>query len=594
MEQQNQNLTFSGVISMATEDDIKKRPAIEIAFKDLTLTLKGSKKKLLRSVTGKLMPGRVAAVMGPSGAGKTTFLSAIAGKATGCDTTGMILINGKMEPIRAYKRIIGFVPQDDIVHGNLTVQENLWFNARCRLSADMSKADKVLVVERVIESLGLQAVRDSLVGTVEQRGISGGQRKRVNVGLEMVMEPSVLILDEPTSGLDSASSLLLLRALRREALEGVNISMVVHQPSYTLYNMFDDLILLAKGGMTVYHGPVKKVEEYFAGLGIVVPERVNPPDYYIDILEGIVKPSSNAPVNVKDLPLRWMLHNGCEVPRDMLQSASDAESSFRGAGASGEDSAGQSIAGEVWGNVRDIVGQKKDECGKQRLREARIQGVDYLILGLAGICLGTLAKVSDETFGALGYTYTVIAVYWGPEIIFAREDTLLEGRASGMSSLAYFLSKDTIDHFNTIIKPMVYLSMFYFFNNPRSSIWENYVVLVALVYCVTGIGYTFAIFFQPSSAQLWSALLPVVLTLIATNQKDTFFANLCYTKWALEAFVIANAQRYSGVWLITRCGSLMKNGYDINDKILCIVVLAANGVIFRCVAFFCMVIFQKH
>lgn len=96
----------------------------------------------------------------------------------------------------------------------------------------MSKADKVLVVERVIESLGLQAVRDSLVGTVEQRGISGGQRKRVNVGLEMVMEPSVLILDEPTSGLDSASSLLLLRALRREALEGVNISMVVHQPRY--------------------------------------------------------------------------------------------------------------------------------------------------------------------------------------------------------------------------------------------------------------------------------------------------------------------------------------------------------------------------
>ncbi|KAK3134654.1 hypothetical protein QOZ80_6AG0551790 [Eleusine coracana subsp. coracana] len=627
MEQQNQNLTFSGVISMATEDDIKKRPAIEIAFKDLTLTLKGSKKKLLRSVTGKLMPGRVAAVMGPSGAGKTTFLSAIAGKATGCDTTGMILINGKMEPIRAYKRIIGFVPQDDIVHGNLTVQENLWFNARCRLSADMSKADKVLVVERVIESLGLQAVRDSLVGTVEQRGISGGQRKRVNVGLEMVMEPSVLILDEPTSGLDSASSLLLLRALRREALEGVNISMVVHQPSYTLYNMFDDLILLAKGGMTVYHGPVKKVEEYFAGLGIVVPERVNPPDYYIDILEGIVKPSSNAPVNVKDLPLRWMLHNGYEVPRDMLQSASDAESSFRGAGASGEDSAGQSIAGEVWGNVRDIVGQKKDEydynkssenlsnrrtpgilrqykyylgrCGKQRLREARIQGVDYLILGLAGICLGTLAKVSDETFGALGYTYTVIAVSLLCKIGALRSFSLEKihywrERASGMSSLAYFLSKDTIDHFNTIIKPMVYLSMFYFFNNPRSSIWENYVVLVALVYCVTGIGYTFAIFFQPSSAQLWSALLPVVLTLIATNQKDTFFANLCYTKWALEAFVIANAQRYSGVWLITRCGSLMKNGYDINDKILCIVVLAANGVIFRCVAFFCMVIFQKH
>ncbi|GJM87372.1 hypothetical protein PR202_ga03319 [Eleusine coracana subsp. coracana] len=194
MQQENHNMTFSGVISMAKEHDVSSRPVIEIAFKDLTLTLKGSKKKLLRSVTGKLSPGRVAAVMGPSGAGKTTFLSAIAGKATGCETSGLVLINGKIEPIRGYKKIIGFVPQDDIVHGNLTVEENLWFNARCRLSADMSKADKVLVVERVIESLGLQAVRDSLVGTVEQRGISGGQRKRVNVGLEMVMEPSVFDL----------------------------------------------------------------------------------------------------------------------------------------------------------------------------------------------------------------------------------------------------------------------------------------------------------------------------------------------------------------------------------------------------------------
>ncbi|CAL9084738.1 unnamed protein product [Musa textilis] len=631
MQQQNKNLTFSGVISMATDTEIRTRPMIEVAFKDLTLTLKGSKKKLLRSVTGKLMPGRVAAVMGPSGAGKTTFLNALAGKATGCATSGLVLINGKAEPIRSYKKIIGFVPQDDIVHGNLTVEENLWFSARCRLSAGMSKPDKVLVVERVIESLGLQAVRDSLVGTVEKRGISGGQRKRVNVGLEMVMEPSLLILDEPTSGLDSSSSQLLLRALRREALEGVNICMVVHQPSYTLFKTFDDLILLAKGGLTVYHGSVKKVEEYFAGLGINVPERVNPPDYFIDILEGIVKPSTSTGVNYKELPLRWMLHNGYEVPRDMLQDAGDLDASVRGGGSSPATtgSEAQSIAAEVWDNVKDIVGQKRDEyeynfskskdlsnrvtpgvlrqykyflgrVGKQRLREARIQGVDFLILCLAGVCLGTLAKVSDETFGALGYTYTVIAVSLLCKIGALRSFSLerlqyLRERASGMSSLAYFLSRDTIDHFNTIIKPIVYLSMFYFFNNPRSSILDNYIILVGLVYCVTGIAYAFAMFFQPGSAQLWSVLLPVVLTLLATQQKTSkFLANLCYTKWALEAFVIANAERYSGVWLVTRCGSLIKNGYNIGDWWLCIVVLVINGVVFRCIALFCMVTFQKN
>lgn len=129
---EGKNLTFSGVLSMGGDVEIRKRPLIEISFKDLTLTLKHKKRHLLRCVTGKLSPGRVSAVMGPSGAGKTTFLSALTGKAAGCNVTGMVLVNGKAEPIQAYKKIIGYVPQDDIVHGNLTVEENLWFSARCR------------------------------------------------------------------------------------------------------------------------------------------------------------------------------------------------------------------------------------------------------------------------------------------------------------------------------------------------------------------------------------------------------------------------------------------------------------------------------
>lgn len=141
--------------------------------------------------------------------------------------------------------------------------------------------------------------------------------------------------------------------------------------SYTLYRMFDDLILLAKGGMTVYHGPVKKVEEYFSGLGIVVPERVNPPDYYIDILEGIVKPNLNPGVSVKDLPIRWMVHNGYDVPRDMLQSSSDSESSSRASidHSSSRNDAGQSFVSVLLGNVKDILGQKKDEYDYNKTSE---------------------------------------------------------------------------------------------------------------------------------------------------------------------------------------------------------------------------------
>ncbi|MCD9646332.1 ABC transporter G member 28 [Datura stramonium] len=239
--------------------------------------------------------------------------------------------------------------------------------------------------------------------------------------------------------------------------------------------------------------------------------------------------------------------------------------------------------------------------GKQRLREARIQSVDFLILLLAGICLGTLAKVSDESFGAQGYLYTVIAVSLLGKITALRSFALdkvyyWRESASGMRSLAYFMAKDTLDHFNTIVKPAVYLSMFYFFNNPRSTIWDNYLVLLCLTYCVTGIAYALAIYFEPGPAQLWSVLLPVVLTLVANQDGDPLMAqigNFCYPKWALEAFLLATARRYSGVWLISRCGLLKTRNYDLGDWYPCLLYLILVGILSRCVAFFCLVMFQK-
>lgn len=129
MKKNNDKLTFSGVVSLATENR-PQRPMLEVAFRGLTLSI--GKKKLLQCVTGKLSPGRVTAIMGPSGAGKTTFLNAVLGKTSGYKKNGIVLINGIPESMQSYKKIIGFVPQDDIVHGNLTVEENLWFSSCCR------------------------------------------------------------------------------------------------------------------------------------------------------------------------------------------------------------------------------------------------------------------------------------------------------------------------------------------------------------------------------------------------------------------------------------------------------------------------------
>lgn len=129
--------------------------------------------------------------------------------------------------------------------------------------------------------------------------------------------------------------------------------------------MFDDLILLAKGGLTVYHGSVRKVEEYFAGLGINVPERINPPDYFIDVLEGMVKPSTSSNLSYEGLPVRWMLHNGYPVPQDMQQFAatittSPADINSEDHGTSEEFVEDQSFAGEMWQDVKCNMERHRD------------------------------------------------------------------------------------------------------------------------------------------------------------------------------------------------------------------------------------------
>jgi len=137
--------------------------------------------------------------------------------------------------------------------------------------------------------------------------------------------------------------------------------------------MFDDLILLAKGGLIVYHGSVKKVEEYFSNLGITVPERVNPPDHYIDILEGIVKPSTSSGVNYKQLPVRWMLHNGYAVPHDMLKlvdgmSSTAGEDSAHGGNSGDAGLEEQSFAGDLWQDVKFNVERKRDDIQQNFLK----------------------------------------------------------------------------------------------------------------------------------------------------------------------------------------------------------------------------------
>jgi len=290
--------------NMSEKGDLR----MDVEFTNLGLVLNGSKKKVLNNVTGCLKSGRITAIMGPSGAGKTTFMNVIAGKASYGETTGSIKINGFEDRVANYSTMCGFVPQDDTMMRDMTVEENLLFYARMRLPKDTTNAKCREITQDVINTLGLSHVQHEPIGDETTRGISGGQRKRVNVGMEMVSNPSLLFLDEPTSGLDSATSYELLEALKELAKKGTNIVVVLHQPSWQLFQLFDDVLLLGKGGCTVYLGASGDAQEYFEKLGFECPDRVNPADFYMDVIAGKYPRRNDAEFESKDLFGMWAEH----------------------------------------------------------------------------------------------------------------------------------------------------------------------------------------------------------------------------------------------------------------------------------------------
>ncbi|KAF9171373.1 hypothetical protein BGX20_007702 [Mortierella sp. AD010] len=259
----------------------------DIEFEHLGLTLPNGT-SVLQNVSGILRSGRTCAIMGPSGSGKTTLISMLTSKVP--NNEGRILINGREENLSHYRKLIGYVPQDDIMIRELTVHDILLHSAYMRLPSTLKRTQMTEKVLEIIDFLGLSSVMDSVVGDAERRGISGGQRKRVNIGMELVADPSILFLDEPTSGLDSSTSgdvCKLLRSVARR--KGLTVAAVIHSPSPVAFDQFDDILLLGQNGRVVFHGPRTEAPAYFAAIGFPTPDGASPSDFYMDVISNNVK-----------------------------------------------------------------------------------------------------------------------------------------------------------------------------------------------------------------------------------------------------------------------------------------------------------------
>jgi len=223
--------------------------------------------RLIRDISLVVCPGELVAIMGPSGAGKSTLLATLVGGRQ--PDEGYVLLGGEDLYARfdEFRGQIGYVPQDDIMHRELTVSQAVWFGARLRLPRDYSDAEIERRVATVIDELGLTGCEHVRIGSADRRGISGGQRKRVNVALELITDPPMLVLDEPTSGLSSTDALALLKLLRGLTQGGKTIVLTIHQPGAEAMRQLDGLAVIARDASTRDVG-------HLAWYGPAVPDSV--------------------------------------------------------------------------------------------------------------------------------------------------------------------------------------------------------------------------------------------------------------------------------------------------------------------------------
>ena len=289
IEDDESNLTKSEGSSLTTVNGnwVFQGPLInvDLEFHDISYDVKIKKhetKSILRNVNGCFRSGELTAVLGPSGAGKSSLLNILAGYNSTDNgvISGKVLVNGAERNLRRFRKISCYIMQDDVLMPHLTVAESMMVSANLHLKQILSVGEKKKVIDDILSVLGLSATANTYLAE-----ISGGQRKRLAIALELVNNPPIIFLDEPTSGLDSLSAHQCISLMKTLAKSGRTVICTIHQPSAKLFEMFDKLYMLTDG-QCIYHGELKGLLSYMETQRLVCPMYHNPADFIIEVASG--------------------------------------------------------------------------------------------------------------------------------------------------------------------------------------------------------------------------------------------------------------------------------------------------------------------
>ncbi|WVY99419.1 hypothetical protein V8G54_025489 [Vigna mungo] len=436
-------------------------------------------KEILKGVTGVVEPGEMLAMLGPSGSGKTTLLTALGGRLGG-KLHGSITYNGEAFS-NAMKRNTGFVTQDDVLYPHLTVLETLIFTALLRLPNSITKEKKVEHAKGVIDQLGLTSCKDSIVGSPYLRGVSGGERKRVSIGQELLINPSLLFLDEPTSGLDSTTAQRIVSTLWELACGGRTVVMTIHQPSSRLYYMFHKVLLLSEGN-TLYFGKGSEAIEYFSSMGYAPSLAMNPSDFLLDLANGIYTDEFNED-HIIDKQKLISVHKG--------NCAAQSKPALKGINDSGKDqNRFQEESSEKWPTnwgQQFLVLLRRDIKERKHESFSLLRVCQVLVVALISGLLWFKSDIShlQDQIGLLFF----ISGFWGffplfqAIFTFPQELMMLQKeRSSGMYRLSsYFMSRVVADLPMELVLPTIFLIIIYWMTGLKANVVNFVCTLLSLL-----------------------------------------------------------------------------------------------------------------
>ncbi|XP_059428830.1 ABC transporter G family member 20-like [Corylus avellana] len=482
----------------------------------------GNFKILLNDISGEAREGEIMGVLGASGSGKSTLIDALADRISKESLKGSVTLNGEVLESRLLKSISAYVMQDDLLFPMLTVEETLMFSAEFRLPRSLSKSKKKARVLALIDQLGLRNASQTVIGDEGHRGVSGGERRRVSIGIDIIHDPIVLFLDEPTSGLDSTSAFMVVKVLQRIAQSGSIVVMSIHQPSYRILSVLDRLIFLSHG-QTVYSGSPADLPLFFSEFGHPIPESENRTEFALDLIRELEE-NPEGTKSLVEFNKSWQTKiNSNFHNRPKLLSLKDAISASisRGKLVSGAPSSGGSstlassvptFANPFW--IEILVIAKRSITNSKRMPE--LFGIRLGAVLVTGIILATIFWRLDnsprgvqERLGFFAFAMSTTFYTCAEAIPVFLQERYIFMRETGYN--AYRRSSYVLSHSLMSIPALVFLSLtfaattfwavglagglsgfFFFFFTILSAFWagSSFVTFLSGVVSHVMLGYT--------------------------------------------------------------------------------------------------------